>query len=413
MFEVIKDNQSRIVLQVLSDRVQQPSTRHVTNTHRRSQRRDQLARGAQTITTHKPHTPRPLTQHPGSDAQRKMRFADTPEPGQGDDPMIVQRLLRLGPNGDATNKLTPSRGQVRRASLQRSRRREGGRPSVRMHTQVKQPQRLGKVFEAMQPEILDIDLGSQRRKHVHRQKDLPAVRCRADPRGAMNLNTGQPAVVAMHHAHVNPHPHAQLANNRRPLIRAQRPLTSRRRGNRIVRAPERRKERIALRVLHLTTRRDDRGDEQTSVFTKHRRPVGSQRASQLCRALDIGEQHRQDLPRYRTLGHRHLSSRSLAGCQTPGPPALDSDESVLATARFGSRHRSNRPLAAPDGWQTPAPTQWQPPASNRHRSRRHEHDPTWHDLAIRRHTSVGLPRRTHGSAQKKWSRRPLRIADIA
>src|SRR3954466_2039298 len=107
---------------------------------------------------------------------------------------------------------------------------------------MEQPPRHGEVLEPVQPQIVTVEAVAEQCVRRLAHEDLTAVRRIADARRAMDLYPEGMLAAALERPGVQAHAHADLADLRRPAMRAQRPLRRRRlrRGGRTLECREER-----------------------------------------------------------------------------------------------------------------------------------------------------------------------------
>ena len=239
----------------------------------------------------------------GGKLERKARLADPSGSGQREESGRLEESQRGRQLVVAAHEGRQLGGQVVRAQVQGADRREVG-------LKVRGDQ----LGEALRAEVLEAMLAEVADRHVGREpaadecagrfrdEDLPAVACRCDPGGAVNLERGVVAVGGRARlTGVEPHPDADRSVGR-PRVGGQAALRGDAGCGRGTGVREDDEERVTLRLdLDAPGLREGRPEDRAMRFQE--RPVGCAEAcDQRGRALDVREQE----------GHRSCGQRS--GC---------------------------------------------------------------------------------------------------
>ena len=168
------------------------------------------------------------------------------------------------------------------------------------------------LVEVLQPHLTELALrhavgqsaGHERRRR-RREEHLPAVTRRADPRGAMDVDSDVALLADDGFAGVEAHAHAKGVSVR-PRIRVEGTLRRDRRGNRVAGAFEAEEECVALRVDLLTPSGSEGVADHAAVLGKRVGVSVAELLEQLGRALDVGEDEGDGA----AVQHRHALSLS-------------------------------------------------------------------------------------------------------
>jgi hypothetical protein len=215
-----------------------------------------------------------LLQKLGTCDQREACLPRTASPGDRHQSLTIsgERAYHRRQFTIAADQRRPAGGQVRRPHRFRPRRRKSS-PTPTIDHRAEQLYRRWEVFQAMNANRLGDQLIADQLPRRRRQQQLPTMRCRRDPRSAMNLQPHIARLRPLRLPDMQTHPHPQLSDITQPLVSPQRTLRPNRCPRCRHRIGERRKECITFSSRDKPTLGHDRPTNQLMMLSQHRSPT--------------------------------------------------------------------------------------------------------------------------------------------
>jgi len=292
-----------------------------------------------------PHTPRVVLQQTVGRRQRQARLANAATAEHCDQPLIVtpQRRAHAFQIAIATDQTSGCHGHAARPQVQRS----GGRerpPASTVDDGAVQRDRRRKVLQAVRAEGLARHHLSQQLRRDPGHQQLPTVRGRTDTGRPMDLESHITVSAALDLADVQTHPHPQFTCSLRPGMGAQPSLKRNGSTPRLRDIAERDEEPVAGGPVDPPAGRAHHALHDLVIGPQDFRPLTLQGCRQASRALDIGEQHRDQTARRPDARTIHATSGLCQPrCRVQCLPSTSRARQMSSTAR---RRGVHYPLSA-------------------------------------------------------------------